>query len=260
MSFIFVEVTGTFHWGYSIQSPRSSKGQIPLLLPPPTTLVGALAYPLLRKKPDGPGEVIIDESGKISSSSRKVYDSVVCAAIAFENGESAYAWHDISKLVTIQWHYHRADRRGVPKYETGALPLGKVYSQGKAKIIYVLKKGLHEQEVESSAWQIARIGSKESIFSVENVKISKTEPKKSEEEIKTRFYFPIELVKQDKIGTPHFTQEFWVGGFSSQDLKPKVFVVPGTEAPIESRSIAVRPKKETVYFSSNGDTVLAGLS
>jgi CRISPR-associated protein Cas5a/b/c len=258
LSYILVDVVGTFHWGFSIQSPEASKAQLPLSVPPPTTLVGALSYPLFRTYREYRGETLMEE-GKLYSITKLLYDFIECTSIAFEGEYSGYPWQDISKLVTVVWHYHRKNRRGIPKYETGALPTGKVYTQGRAKIIYVLREGFVEKEkLESAAWQITRIGSKESIFSVEKIRVSEVEPKITEGKIKTRFYFPMELAKEGGIYQMYFLQEFWIGGYGEEKARKQIYVVPGQQSPLDSYIIDVEPRKKVKYYVSDGDNVLAG--
>ncbi len=64
MEFIFVKVR--FGWGFAARLQPQSKMRMALKYPPPTTLIGALAYPWLRQT-IGRTEVITKGKGVISA-------------------------------------------------------------------------------------------------------------------------------------------------------------------------------------------------
>lgn len=269
---IGVRIEGTFHWGYWVRVPGTSKMQPSLPLPTPTTLIGALSMPLVRSeliKCNGKevGEFTIEasESGRVQdfkSSAAFLDRAVIGCAVALKT--QAMYWEDINKYNTLFFQTLTKNtaeektaggRRYLLKYLTGAITAGKViYPSGEAVLLFILDEEILEKIlsslwrriIENACWSITRVGSKESIFSVNKVQILK--PKEVKGTVRTRFYFPAKAGKP-KIGEKYYMESFWKGGWGRYD--PPFFIdyiVPGGRSPIASESIRVDVQGKAYEF------------
>lgn len=260
---IGLRIEGRYHWGYWVRIPSTSKIQPSFSLPPPTTLIGALSFPLIRKgliKYEGQaiGESIpfSDSEKEVSiKSSSTLLIQAVKACSAHLTGKAMY-WEDLNKYNTLLFQQFTRStdeekkaggRRYLKKYLTGALPTGKVfYPDGGLVIAYLLDEtfmnallgAFWKSSVEEACWSITRVGSKESLFSVRKVDV--IDLKETEGMIKTQFYFPSHIGEVED--NQHFYREnFWQGGWGQRDYPKFVeYIVPGHKAPIKSESIMVK--------------------
>ncbi|MEJ5292440.1 MAG: type I-A CRISPR-associated protein Cas5a [Candidatus Methanosuratincola sp.] len=269
-----IRIEGEYHWGYWVRVPGTSKQQSAFPLPPPTTLVGALSFPLAR---DGAlketstegrfaGETLIDIKNKNLNprSAAAVFQGAVLGA-AISLSDRAIMWEDINKYTTLHFQTTTKDkaeekaaggRRYLDKYKTGAIISGKVfYPKGKATLFYVIDedavaRAIHppwERRLEEACWGISRIGSKESIFSVSKVKffdLSKTE----REKVKTKLYFPAGAGEVD-FGEKFYKLTFWSGGWGKGERPVfSEYIVPGDRSLIVSEAISVQVKCQAYEF------------
>ncbi|MGQ9777920.1 MAG: type I-A CRISPR-associated protein Cas5a [Thermodesulfobacteriota bacterium] len=272
-----VKVEGRFHWGFWVRVPNTSKVQPSLPIPPPTTLVGALAYPLFREAQEL-GEVRdVRENKKrmgVRSSAYLLNEAVVGCAIYLAN--TAFSLEDSSKHNTLLFYRKSAGtaeekevggRRYLPKYRSGTIRTGKIiYPNGKAVIAYLLDleklssvlEGKLKERVERAAWQISRVGSKESIFSVEKVEVFDDVPQLTGT-VETKFYFPTTAAKvKEEIETQYYYENFWKGGWGNlDDVEFVQYVVPGKKAPIESISIEAYEMKRAYKFGEEEVLIVA---
>jgi len=247
-----VRVEGRFHWGFWVRFPNTSKVQPSLAIPPPTTLIGSLTYPLFRDIPElGETRPVTHEKDEgIISSAYLLNEAVVSCSIYLM--DSAYPVEDVNKYNTL--FFHRRERRHLPEYRSGIITCGKIlYPNGGVVIAYLLdpeklsallKSGFKEK-IENAAWQISRIGSKESIFSVDDVKIfNEILPIKGT--VKTKFYFPANVGKIEEMDLGRcYRENFWKGGWGDLDVLEFVeYIIPGEKIPIKSHSIRVNEVKE----------------
>ncbi|MEN3053084.1 MAG: type I-A CRISPR-associated protein Cas5a [Candidatus Methanosuratincola petrocarbonis] len=270
-----IRIEGEYHWGYWVRVPGTSKQQSALHLPPPTTLIGALAFPLAR---DGllkdmknqnkiAGETIIDSRDgqtKLKSVSSIFECAVLGAAISLSG--KAIMWEDINKYTTLHFQTTTEDkpeekaaggRRYLEKYKTGAIFSGKVfYPKGKATVFYAVDENLiskaiqspWERRLEEACWGISRIGSKESIFSVNKVKFCELLDKR-EGQVKTKLYFPA-TAGEVSISEKFYRLTFWSGGWGREN--PPTFseyIIPGSNSPISSEAISVQVKGRAYEFA-----------
>jgi len=266
-----LKIEGTFHWGFWVRIPHTSKQQSVLPIPPPTTLLGALAFPLVRGgfiKNDGNklGEYILCASCKevdFKSTAALLEDAVFgCSAYLSDKG---MLWEDLSRYITLQFQtktQHKEEeiaaggRRYLDKYRMGAINAGKIfYPNGKMTFFYLINPDIFAQllappwdrTLEDACWNICRIGSKESIFSVKKVSMMDCS-EHSNETIKTKLYFP------SSAGMPHLGEavyrlNFWEGGWGRAN-QPKFieYIIPGTRSPVSSSSVSVSPKGKAFTF------------
>jgi CRISPR-associated protein Cas5a/b/c len=263
-------VKAEYHWGYWIRVPYSSKLQLSLPLPPPTTLLGALASGLVRegflKSPNGgklSGEMLITNikvgrRGRVDlrSPASLLDDVLITASAALSNKRYAFITEDVNKYVTLLFQAkimekvgeERVPRRYLPKYRTGAICCGKIYYPSgpiEAAYLFDLAKlenivdGDPAHALEIAAWNISRIGSKESLVTIKKVsciELSKSDISKGIAE--TKFYFPSSAGRA--LRDPFYTEVFWRRGWGRLD--PPIFeeyVIPGSRTPISSSEIPV---------------------
>jgi len=270
-----IRVEGSFHWGFWVRIPNTSKVQPSLQIPPPTTLIGALAYPLFRRVDKGEVEAIKKDQKEGVASFVKLLDDTIITCSIYLVGK-AYYIEDSSKYITLSFQRKSVDKRNreevklggrryLPRYRSGTIKTGKViYPDGMAVIAYLLNlekltrlfgKDIRE-EIENAAWQITRVGSKESIFSVNNVETKEMPPLKGD--FVTKFYFPATAAEVSEVSKEDFYYEtFWRGGWGNiDDLEFIEYVVPGKRGPpIKSVSIKVE-KVEEAYQFRDGEVLI----
>lgn len=186
-SILLVDIV--FSWGHMIRPPYQSGGGQALPYPPPTTLIGALAAPYLRLRE--PVEIIYHDK-KAYSPAAKLLDIVSYAVMG-------YPKPCVTEIIDINKYYSYAYLR--PKYKkderfwSAAIGTGKIYSPSNAVIAYIVEQEYGE-ELAKAAWGITRIGSKEGLVSVRNVKLVK-KPTVIEEQktISTIFPTPLNIVE-----------------------------------------------------------------
>jgi CRISPR-associated protein Cas5a/b/c len=267
-------IKAEYHWGYWIRVPYSSKLQLSLPLPPPTTLLGALASGLVRegllKGPNGErlsGELLITSikvgrRGRVDfrSPASLLDDALITASAALSDKKYAFITEDVNRYVTLLFQEAKIPekvgeemipRRYLPKYRTGAICCGKVYyPSGPIEAVYLFDLAKLENIVdgdpahalEIAAWNINRIGSKESLVTIKKVscmELSKSDIGKGV--VKTKFYFPSSAGRA--LSGPFYTEVFWRRGWGRLD--PPIFeeyVIPGSRTPISSSEILVEAK------------------
>ncbi|MBS7629277.1 type I-A CRISPR-associated protein Cas5, partial [Candidatus Bathyarchaeota archaeon] len=142
-----LRVTVSLHWGFWSRAPSTSKMQPPLSIFPPTTLVGALAADLARRKTLKYGDSIVGgefwhKNGQLFSLA-SLLDEAVVASAYFKDGSMGFPYQDINKYVTLHYHQTVLDegvpRRYRPEFRMGAVPVGKVIAtRGIVSICYLL--------------------------------------------------------------------------------------------------------------------------
>jgi CRISPR-associated protein Cas5 subtype I-A len=262
LNLIALRVKVIFHWGFWIHSPFTSKYQASLSIPPPTTLIGALAEPLytLNLTKTKIGETTLLKN-KVTSSASLLEDVILATSFYYESG-SCFSYVDINKYITLHFQSKVEEggvrRRYLPKYRTGALQVGKVsFPSGRGVACYLIdlekvkeKLGTAiEDKLRLAACSISRIGSKESIVCVQSVDIVKELTQISTPTtIKTKCYIPLRFIDIDSIEGDYYIEQFWRRGWSEED-KPiyEDFIVPGTRTPISTKTINVGVKQGVVY-------------
>jgi CRISPR-associated protein Cas5a/b/c len=156
-------VRGRLHWGFSVKYPLQSAAQFPLLIPPPTTLVGALAY--------GCNEGVETSEDRVSAAAR-LLNNVRWAAFGFDETLrglrlSLLAVADMSRNIAAP--YVRKAEQALFAVQA----MGRVYAAGMRIKIAYLGEGL--SKLVKCGWQITRIGSKESLFEPSDVELHKVE-------------------------------------------------------------------------------------
>ncbi|MCU7786886.1 type I-A CRISPR-associated protein Cas5a [Pyrobaculum sp. 3827-6] len=170
-----IVVRGQFHWGFAIREPLQSALQSPLFLPPPGTLIGALARAVEKV-----------ESRRYGG----LEDKIKWAAFGFDEKIPGLSLTSLA-IVDINRHlkapYSRKERRSLPEYKFAAVPTGKVYVPAFKVVLLYLGEGI--SRLGQAAWGISRLGSKESLFTVLEVQMCRVTERK-DGELNTSLYVP----------------------------------------------------------------------
>ncbi|MBS7287543.1 MAG: type I-A CRISPR-associated protein Cas5 [Candidatus Freyarchaeota archaeon] len=270
-------VRARYHWGFWVRTPGTSKFQGALPIPPPTTILGALTYPLAKmgvlslRGVRQEGDVVFDSKKGIMSPAGILEDHVYAVARFDPVNSFGYVWDDLSKCVTLLFQETTKStdeekavggRRYIMKYRTGALPVGKVYyPSGRISMVLLVKEsareivaGSLEDELRKAAWQMTRVGSKESIVSVEEVLVSKANPL-DDRVVRTRYYFPARLGSVEE--GDYYREAFWSGGWGrGVALRREEYIVPGSKIPLMSGEVKVSLLSGGRAFEANGEVVV----
>jgi CRISPR-associated protein Cas5a/b/c len=255
-------IEGLFHWGYWSRIPGTSKIQLSTTVPPPTSLIGALSFPLARRgllthSSKQVTEFIIQErAGEFEfKSSASILANAVLGCSAYL-GDTAMQWTDISKYNTLLFQRKAAGseeekavggRRYLSKYLSGVIRVERVYyPSGKLTIVYLFDDAAlnamfqedWHKHIQDACWSITRIGSRESLFSVTGVR--EIWPKSIQGETRTTLYFPSEAGTPKEGETSFRRENFWTGGWArNEPAKFKEYIVPASKSFLESRPIDV---------------------
>lgn len=172
-------------YGISVYYPQATTTAPAYPLPPPTTLVGALAYPYLRKISNSEVELV---GGRPYSPARKLLGKVLYASAGAEGYSVS---RDVERV--FQAIYLRREYWGRAEM---------LYTIGVRGVIYYLDDNLYllyvvsDRSLADYAYGIVRLGRKESIVTVEDVIIEKIEDvvkAVGRGSFKTIFYYPIRV-------------------------------------------------------------------
>lgn len=155
----YLKIGLDLHWGFSTRRALLSKTRESMLLPPPSTIIGSLAYGLARvlKLPEEVEDV---------SSADLLRRNVFSVHVRVNAALSQYS--DLARV----WWYRK--REGRAKFD--AVALGKTYTYTPGHIpslesLLLFKRGdVDEAKLTSAALSITRVGSKESIACVRYVR------------------------------------------------------------------------------------------
>ena len=168
-------IRGRLHWGFSVREPFQSALQPPVPLPPPATLIGALARAV---------------GGADSQRYAGLEKRIKWAAFGFDEEIPGLPLASLA-AVDINRHlkapYTRKDRRGLPEYKFAAVPTGKVYAPAFRAVLFYF--GREASQLRDAAWGVFRLGSKESLFEVAEVEACKASSG-GEGEVQTSAYVP----------------------------------------------------------------------
>lgn len=153
----YVKVAMRLTWGFTSRKLFSSKSRESYIVPPPTTLIGALSYGYARLNK------IPEEEGSLSSAER-IRKLIYSVHEKINSPVAHYA--DISKI----WWYR--SREAAAKYD--AVAVGKAYkgvSRGYSdlEVLYITREQDHAKIIASSAHSIIRVGGSYGLVSVEDV-------------------------------------------------------------------------------------------
>ena len=230
MPLFYSKVSVKLHWGFSVSVPTASKAKGAALLPPPSTLVGALSYGRFR------GVDSIGVGGGVGSPAAALEQRIRVAAARFEDSTVASYIEDVVRNVVSP--FQRPGRRAERRYRYNIVPTGKIYSPGgQLRLVYV--SDLARDELEALSWAITRLGSKEGLVSVEGVEVG--EAKQVQGDLRTKYYFRSDV--DHAIGEVQYV-DFWEGGsLWGKRARSVRYAVPVSEFPFRPREVKVRAKE-----------------
>ena len=231
-------------WGIIVREPNVSASQPSLQFPPPTTLVGALAYGIAKAlgisyevKPGGKGKKAVP-----LTLPSEVFPSVLYAGASL-GPHTVIA--DLNRYIIRTFQRATRERREDPNFQFGAVPVGKTYVSGEVRAVIAFdEEGLLEaireysgkdvKDLESllraSASYVTRLGSKEGIVAVSEVEVGR--PKEiGSKNFRSSLYQYADRVKINDVpecptlGGRYLTIRAWKGGFTSEG-EPLYLVVP----------------------------------
>lgn len=186
---IALNITVETHWGLSINHFLGTKSRPALRVIPPTTLIGALAYPLARlnKWPENMG------GNSCADFIRPLFKGVYYALLSDSQSLTVHA--ENTKI-----YFYKERRKGVysdsasfPKlYSVKPVKISIYYIIDDEKMRVSLGKEWKKQML-ASATSITRIGAKESIVSVIDAKYVMVETT-YQKEIKTKYTIPLDII------------------------------------------------------------------
>jgi len=238
-------------YGVSVYYPQASTTAPAYPLPSPTTLVGALAYPYLRKTTNSEVEIV---GGRPCSPARRLLGKVLYASAG---AESYSVSRDVERLLQVIYlrkaHWGRAEM---------------MYTVGVRGVTYYLNDDLYvlyvvsDRSLADYAYGIVRLGRKESLVTVEEVVVERLEDtvkSVGRGSFTTFFYYPTRVavhcpderayaIHMPKLSEENFastrlpeTEEFCVPrGWVTSELREggALISIGGLEVPVPREVVA----------------------
>ena len=183
-------IKGLHHWGFSIRVPLQSAAGKSYPVPPPSTIIGALAKPYCVNNIGY--SVNRDTSCTIDFIKHKILTGEVKWITYGLIKGAAVPYSDISR--ELRSPYKQSSKRSISD-AFGVAAFGKTYSPSSEFIIIII---LGDSAVDSDwvklSWQITSIGSKESLITITNVGINAVNESVSEFK-RVVTYFPTLCIK-----------------------------------------------------------------
>lgn len=256
--FFLLRIRSFIHWGYVCRVIPFSKSRIVLKAPPPTTLIGALSYPMARLL--GWPEVV--EAETLTSSADKLREFVGSAHVKLD-----FAFIQYFDLNRVYW-YHAAKK----ETKADAIALGKTYASPlkdqflpELSIVYIVDGRMAEKKLGEewrkilvlSGWGITRVGQKEGSATVFDVSINEAKMV-FEGEVETIYYFPARASTNIVEGSCMFENfidlSFPIGDYSTTPREP--FVIPYSTTEFKPSPVRLKLSNEGVAVSSDNLTVI----
>jgi len=268
-----LRILGSYHWGYWIRMPFTSKFQFSLPIPPPTTLMGALAKPIFTNF-ILTGETIYDDRlGSLLSPVYLIEKEGLLKACSIYLLDQAFYWEDINIYILLHFQEltkstkeekEAGGRRYLLKYRKGAIPTGKVfYPDGRFIAVYLIDENVGERilgkdweiRLIKASYEINRIGSKESIVSIHDVEIINANIIE-DRKVRTKFYFRADLAED--IRGSFYREKFWRSGWGRKmEAVFLEYIIPGRRIPIESASVDVfLSEKANAYYIGKDEVII----
>ncbi|MEW9492540.1 MAG: type I-A CRISPR-associated protein Cas5a [Candidatus Aramenus sulfurataquae] len=235
----YARVLLKLHWGFSVSVPSASKAKASFLLPPPTTLKGALSFAKYRGVDSLKG-----------GSPAKEFEGVFAFARFSDSTLASYTEDVVRNVVLL---FLREKYKKEKEHWYNIIPTGKVISpSGELLVVYVTDK-ISEDDLERMAWSIIRIGSKESLVSVESVEVGKAKEVKGVK-VKTKYYFPATAKVLPDYSPLVIYADFWEGGYDfGKEGKIVRYAIPLQKFPIKSVEVEVEAQRA---FEVGGEYVV----
>ena len=254
--FFFLKVSCVLHWGWKINLVPFSKSRPPLMVPPPTTLIGALAYPLNRMLKIA--EALHDYSG-----AEYLRDTLKYVGFCINAPLTNY--FDLTKISFFYRKEARSDAvafgktytlsQKMPQYEVPIITICYIIDEDKA--LRKFGEGIKEKLIEA-ALGITRLGSKESL--VAPLSLSYGEARLvSQRRGKTIFSFLRRAASHIFEGS-FITSEvvdwerFQIGDYSH--VEREVMIVPYDTTEYLPKPVDVELSSEYTFIDAGGELVV----
>ncbi|RSN72531.1 MAG: type I-A CRISPR-associated protein Cas5 [Thermoproteota archaeon] len=241
------------HWGYSVKRPVFSASQPALLIPPPTSLLGALARAVAYFK-EWPETIMI--KGKLYSSASLLIQDVPWTALALADERfigpilGLIETRDMIRALIAPYQRREHAYPG-SRVLFGVQPHGKIYAPSMhLYVIYFTRT----RDIEKYIWSITSLGNKESTVSVSDVRIAEVELNAGDNEIETLYCFPSSLGEviegkflKEVLSKPSL-EHYELGVARDLAKNWEEFVIPLTQTRVRLHegAVAVRVNDETV--------------
>ncbi len=164
-----VVVDVELHWGFSSKIPLATAAQPTFKLPPPTTLLGALAYAINYGGPE------VEISGNVlKSPAARLFNYIpwiTLRTIYPDNPGLLVETLDVNRISLVLGIRAENIAKNPARYFWGVQPHGKiVFPCMEIEVVYLVKNDRVE-EIARAAWGIVRIGTRESLASVKGVEV-----------------------------------------------------------------------------------------
>ena len=185
------------HWGYSVKKPLYTATQPSFKIPPPTALLGALAYSASVIEEDY--REIVKIGDDLGSKVLKYLD--VCPWVTYRLLDHEFRHVDTRVLAETKDIVRIIQSLGVRTEHIrvgsamlwGIATYGKVFMPGSfIEALFVARK----EGLERYVWGLTRLGTRESIISVNNVELIDFEVVDKADEVETPYIFPRSLATQ----------------------------------------------------------------
>jgi CRISPR-associated protein Cas5a/b/c len=253
----FLKVSCILHWGWKLNLVPFSKSRPPLLVPPPTTLIGALAYPLNRTLRIA--EVLHDYS-----SAECLRD--VLKYVGFRIDAPLTSYFDLTKISFFYRKEVRSDAVALgktytlfqkrPQYEAPTITICYVIDEDEALSKFGEK--IKEKLVEA-ALGITRIGSRESLVAPLNLSYGEARLA-SQSRGKTVFsflrraashIFEGDFIASEVVDWEHFP----IGDYSRAERE--IMVVPYDTTEYLPKPVDVELSDDYTFIDVGGELVIA---
>ncbi len=240
MSFFYVKTSLVFHWGHSSRKYISSKTRESYIVPPPSTLIGALSYGYAKIRG------LSEESGDVSTA-ELIRENILSVNIRVLSPLTHYA--DLTKI----WWFKEREKLA----KTDAVAIGKTYIGAKhegsvdLEVVYVFKRNLklEKQHIVEAAYSIIRVGGSRGLVSVNEVNYGEAF-EISARVIRTKFSTWSDLVDLETIKPPLLKElvvdyrQAKIGDYSNAPFREHVYmyrtdVLKPIEAEVSLRSGAL---------------------
>jgi len=233
------------HWGYSVKKPLYTATQPSFKIPPPTALLGALAYSA--SVIEGDYREIVKIGDDLGSKVLKYLD--VCPWVTYRLLDHEFRHVDTRVLAETKDIVRIIQSLGVRTEHIrvgspmlwGIATYGKVFMPGSfIEALFMAK----EEGLEKYVWGLTRLGTRESIISVSKAESVSFEVVNGVDEVETVYLFPKSLAMQvrgeyDVIELPKPQPEWFIfklGKVPSELIEHFIVPVKG--------SVKVRPSSE----------------
>ncbi len=260
--YYFLKTKLIMHWGIVCRVVPFSKSRPSIYFPPPSTLIGALAYPLSRQT--GMPEIL--QKGIFVSSADFLLKFIKSVHL-----RPKYAYAVKSDLSRVYWvHYARREAK------SDAVALEKVYtfpiqSSGypEMDVIFLVDASSAERnlggdwmkKLVSACWSIVRVGQKECIVSAESVKMQEAQ-EVGRSYVEISYYTPLEAIKRimPEDETEYQIIEYynpWLSGIGDYAGAHRTsYIIPFSEKKLTPTVVKAEVSENGVVFSDGEDVIV----